>query len=133
MRVHMTNVDLPTSGVQVIKEGTRLRIFFDFEEEQNPATDPDELEGCPDNFYVCENIDIEGDQSYGAIISGIVNGRYSNDDVQAIMANYELAKDETSTITEEKRAEYIQDYQTWQEWRAHAKAVAKEVMNEIGE
>lgn len=132
MKVHLTNVDLPISGVQVIKEGTRLRIFFDFVEEQNPATDPDDVEHSPENFFVAENIDIEGHQGYGAIISGIVNGRYSNDDVQAIMANYELAKDETSSITPEKREEYLADYQTWQQWRSHAKDVAREVLNEIG-
>lgn len=132
MKVHMTDIDIPASGVIVVKEGTRLRIFFDIEGEQNPATDPDEIEHSPKNFYVGQNVDIEGEQNYGAIISGIVNDRFTNDDVQAILANYELAKDEASSIGDQKRAEYVEDYKAWQEWRAHAKEVAKKVLAEIG-
>ncbi len=128
MKVYKTIETLPESGIIVIQEGGTTRLFFDFQVAEIPVQEGEEQ---PEGMYTCENIDFSGGTEYGTIVSAIHNGRYSNDEVQAILANYELAKDETSSITEEKRAEYIEDYQTWQAWRTHAKEIATIVIEQF--
>lgn len=125
MKVYMNaEKGAPMGDLKIVNEGNVLRLFFDWQLEEPVEEDVD-------LSYRCENIDVVGDRDYGSIISAIVNGRYSPDDVQAIMANYELAKDSESNITEEKRAEYIADYAAFQEWRAHAKDVATRVLIQL--
>lgn len=125
MKVYMNaEKGAPMGDLKIVNEGNVLRLFFDWQLEEPVEEDAD-------LSYRCENIDVVGDRDYGSIISAIVNGRYSPDDVQAIMANYELAKDSGSNITEEKRAEYIADYAAFQEWRAHAKDVATRVLMQL--
>ncbi len=117
----------PEGGVAVVIEGTRLRIFFDYEKQEQVSTDDVEV----DNAYVCENVDLVGTRSYGAIIAAIVSAQYTADDVTAIIANKALADDSDSDISDEKREEYLADYTTFQTWRAHAKEVAKTVLTLI--
>lgn len=116
---------LPTSGVRVTLEGSLVRILFDFQKsapagEETPA----------DDLYDCESVDVTG-RSYDAIVSAIVNDRYPLDSVQAVMANLQIAKDASSVLTDEKRDEYLQEYQAYQEWRAHAKEIANLVLAQI--
>ena len=94
---------LPTKGVKVILEGTLTRLMFDFTKHQWNSGGRDD-EPHPDNLYDYESIDLYG-QSYAEIVSAIVNGRYSNDEVQAITANFINAKDASSSLGESKRAE----------------------------
>lgn len=122
MKVYMTpEKGAPMGGLKVMNEGNVLRLFFDWQ-------DVEPVEEGADQQFTCENIDVVGARDYGSIVSAIVNGRYSPDDVQAILANYELAKDTESAISEEKRAEYLADYAAFQAWRAHAKEVAAQVL-----
>lgn len=111
---------LPQSGVKVTLEGNILRILFDF----IPAT-PVVEEGmeAPTDLYNCESVDVNG-RGYGEIVSAIMNDAYSPDAYQAILANYELAKDKNSGITSEKKAEYLAEYQAFQAARVHAKEIA---------
>lgn len=120
---------LPTKGVKVILEGTLTRLMFDFTKHQWNGGGRDN-EPHPDNLYDYESIDLYG-QSYAEIVSAIVNGRYSNDEVQAITANFINAKDASSSLGESKRAEYLQEYDTFQAWREHAKEVAKTAVSLI--
>lgn len=116
---------IPASGVEVILEGVLTRIFFDF-------TDPIPVgdETFPEDMKVCESIDVDS-RDYGRIVSAIVTDRYSSDAYQALIANYQLAKDPESDISEEKRTEYLQEYEVFQTWRAHAKEIAHTVVTEI--
>jgi len=116
---------IPECGVVAVQEGSLTRIFFDF-------TDPEPREGedIPADIKACESIDVKG-QSYGEIISAIINDRYNADDNQALQANHELAKDPDSEISEEKRAEYLAEYAAYQSWRAHAKDIARIVLSII--
>lgn len=116
---------IPASGVEVVVEGTLTRLFFDFTDPE-----PREEEELPADLKVCESIDVEG-QSYGQMVSAIINDRYSSDDNQALTANYEMAKDPDSSLSEEKRAEYLAEYAAYQNWRAHAKAIARTAVTEI--
>lgn len=111
---------IPESGVLVVIEGLLTRLFFDF----TPVVPPNEEEPAPEDLYECESIDVEG-REYGEIISAIVKSRYNFDSNEALNANYNLAKDESSSLTPEKRAEYLAEYEAYQSWRVHAKEVAK--------
>ena len=103
-----------------------MRLFFDFSEPQVPEGE----ESYPEDLKACESIDVAGN-SYGEIVSAIVNDHYSPDSYQAILANYELAKDKNSGITPEKKAEYLAEYAAFQDWRSHAKEVAHIAVNQI--
>lgn len=58
------------------------------------------------------------------VISKLVRSHYTDDDMDAVRLNYELAKDDTIAIPDEKRTEYLAEYKTMQEWRIHAKEIA---------
>ncbi|MFA6813664.1 MAG: hypothetical protein WCR45_11375 [Bacteroidaceae bacterium] len=113
---------LPT--LNVIEEGTMLRIFFDYEDV--PTTEEDGNV----RKYMCENVDVEG-KSYADIVSALIRSMYSQDRVEAVMANYEVAKDATSTITEIKRSEYLSEYNNYQNYRQKAKQIAGEVTSKL--
>ncbi len=110
---------IPESGVEVIIEGRLVRLFFDF---TDPIV-PDGEESYPEDIKACESIDVVGN-AYGEIVSAIINDRYSPDAYQAILSNYELAKDSKSGISAAKKAEYLAEYAAFQEWRSHAKEIA---------
>ncbi len=114
---HISTV--PECGVVVELEGPLTRLFFDFSEvEPN-----EENEEVPEDLKNCESIDVEG-RGKGELIAAIVKDHYKDDSRDALNANYNLAKDEESPLTPEKRAEYIAEYNAFQEWRAHAKEIA---------
>ena len=115
---------LPQSGVKARVEGALLRLLFDFSPAE--SREGEDTTG----FYDCESVDVKGN-TYGDIVSAIVNDRYSGDDVQAIMANYAEAVDADSDITAEKRAEYLSEYEAYQAWRKHAKEIAHEVVSTL--
>jgi len=118
MKTLMHIAEIPESGVYVILEGHLVRLFFDFTDPLVP-----EGETYPQDLKACESIDVEGN-AYGEIVSAIVNDHYSPDAYQAILANYELAKDSKSGIPAAKKQEYLAEYQAFQDWRSHAKEVA---------
>ena len=118
---------LPADGVTVTLEGKLLRVLFDFEKVEFPEGDDNHIPKA-DDLYYCESIDVHG-HGYGDIISAIVNDRYPTDQKDAIMANYELVKDDH--CPEEKKEEYISEYQALQDWRAHAKEIAKVITSKL--
>lgn len=109
----------PASGVVVTIEGQLTRLLFDITTHQAP----EEEENAPENLYDCESVDCVG-RTKADMVSAIVDDRYPMASVQALTANYELAKDEASGLTPEKRQEYLEEYAAYQSWRAHAKEVA---------
>jgi len=125
MKTQKHIAQIPASGVEVVIEGNLTRLFFDFTDPQ-----PRDGEELPADLKECESIDVIG-RDYGRLVSGIINDRYTSDTNQALTANYELAKDPESELSDEKRAEYIAEYAAYQEWRAHAKAIARLAQNEI--
>ncbi|MBQ9723689.1 MAG: hypothetical protein IJV84_09245 [Bacteroidales bacterium] len=128
MRAHVQTVSLPEKGVKVVIECNLVRLFFDFAKAEMPVMEGME---APDDIYECESVDVMG-RSYNDLVSGIINDRYPIDRTQAIMANYENAKDESSEISDEKRAEYFDEYAAYQKWRSHAKEIASVALEIIG-
>lgn len=111
-------------GVQVTVEGSLVRLFFDY--AKNEIT----VEGEKREQLVCENVNASG-RTYEELVSAIVTDRYSADRREAVFANYEEAKDETSELTEVKRAEHLKEYSDFQAWRKRAKEVANEVLAKL--
>ena len=118
---------LPSDGVAITLEGKLLRVLFDFEKVESKEGDDIHMPTA-DDLYYCESIDVNG-RGYGDIISAIVNDRYPTDEKDAIMANYELVKD--NLCPEEKKAEYIAEYQDLQSWRTRAKEIAKIIISKL--
>lgn len=118
---------LPSDGVAITLEGTLLRVLFDFEKVEAQEGDDMHMPKA-DDLYYCESIDVNG-RGYGDIISAIVNDRYPTDEKDAIMANYELVKDDL--CPEEKKSEYIAEYQALQNWRTRAKEIAKIIISKL--
>ena len=121
--------NVPQSGVKVTIEGNLLRLLFDIE-PFTPIVEEEQEQEAPSNLYEVDSVDVNG-RTKGEIVSAIVNDRYSPDAYQAILANYELAKDSKSGISAAKKAEYLAEYAAFQEWRTHAKEVATIVQSLI--
>jgi hypothetical protein len=66
---------------------------------------------------------------YNTLVSAIIACRYTSSDTEAIVLNNLEAQDATSSLTEEKRAEYVAEYQALQAWRTHAKEMAKSILS----
>lgn len=128
---------IPESGVIAYSEGNILRIFFDITAaasapaELGASEEDVEVEADIPQTYDCIQVDVKGGRSYGDIVSAIVNDKYSNDDVQAIIANHTEATDTTSEIPEAKREEYLSEYSAYQQWRKHAKEIATTILEQL--
>lgn len=65
---------------------------------------------------------------YPELLTAIIKRKYSADQVEAITANY--LNIQTQQVPEDKAAEYISEYNAYQEWRKRAKEIAKEIIGE---
>lgn len=108
------NGEVP-SGVVVEREGAITRIFFDYGTESREETELEEAR----TLLVCENVDITGSIEYDAIVTAVVRDKYSQDRVEAILAN--------GSDTEA----HAKELQAFQEWRAKAKRIAHEVIDSL--
>jgi hypothetical protein len=117
---------LPESGVIASREGKSLIVLFDFEKVEKS----DDEQYVPENMYSLNSVIFDGATDYSLIISAIINDKYSTDDVQAIIANYTEAIAEQEPT--DKQKEYIEEYKTFQEYRKHAKEIAKAVIEMEG-
>lgn len=114
--------------IETVTDSGTIQVYFDFEEVENDGMNDEEAM----RMLRCESVEVPFARlDYGGIVSAIVNGRYKADDVTAIIANYENAKDADSELDGDKRQEYIGEYATFQQWRKRAKEVAKVVLEKI--
>ena len=113
------------SGVKAVREGLTTRIFFDYVTMTRKGEDNKDI-----TVIMAENVDVESAE-YGDIVNAVVRDRYSADNVEAIMANYQEAIEQTSSLTEDKRTEYKAEYDAFQAWRVKAKEVAASVVDQI--
>ena len=63
---------------------------------------------------------------YSTLVSAIVSSRYTSNDVEAIMLN--KMESSNPSLSEEKKMEYIDEYNNFQAWRTHAKEIALEAI-----
>lgn len=123
--------NVPQNGIVVRQEGAVVRLFFDIEPAPVMPTVDGEEPSSPGDLYQCYNVDVPAPATYGAVVAAIVNDKYSADDTQALISNFTEAKDADSEISDEKREEYISEWNEFQSWRAKAKEIATTVTNLI--
>lgn len=102
---------IPSNGVEVINDGADMLIRYDIAEA-------DTEEGQPKQ-YTANEVRVKRSASYGDIVSAIIDDKYSNDEMQAIINNHLL------DATSEHEAEFAD----MQSWRSHAKEVAHKVID----
>ena len=119
--------EIPQEGYIIIKEGNVLRMFFGFEKQE--SNDMDDIPIVNNNYW-CRSVDTI-DISYGGIVDAIITDIYPLSSQYAILANKNLADDVTSDITEEKRNNYINEYNIFQSYRFFAKDLASKIINEL--
>lgn len=107
----------------VVREGTVMRLFFGFEPVEKETPEGDTI-----TKFVGYNVDVKDDHSYGGIVSAIIRDKYPDEHRDAIFANRELIRDNPE---HEKAAEYMQEYNEFQDWRLYAKSVAQSVIDNI--
>ena len=107
----------------VVREGNVMRLFFGFEPVEKETPEGDTI-----TKFVGYNVDVKDDHSYGALVSAIIRDRYPDEHRDAIFANRELIRDNPE---HEKAAEYMQEYNEFQDWRLYAKSVAQSVIDNI--
>lgn len=129
------NGDAP-KDVSAKVSGDVLRITYDYVKSE-PKKDSEGNVVVGDNAYSAEYIELRGCvRSYDAIASAIIEDKYPSDKMDAIRLNYELAQNADTTgitLSDEKKEEYIAEYKAMQEWRIHAKEVAKTAVELIEE
>lgn len=125
--------ELPKDNVKVTVSGNYLQVAYDFVRIEQKADDAnDSMHMVVENSCQGEYIELRGGiRSYDAIISAIVEDKYPTDKMDAVRLNYELAKDDTISISDEKRAEYLAEYKAMQEWRIHAKEIGRKAVDLI--
>ena len=96
----------------------KYQINFDTEELSSEDT-----EGQPVINYRSLYVQVKS-ISYSNVISAIIQSRYSDSEITAIVMNNMQANDINSEISQEKRKEYISEYTELQSWRKHAKEIA---------
>lgn len=116
--------NVPENGIVIRPEGAVVRLFFDIEPVTEMPAEDGETPSGPSDLYKCYNVDVPVPANYGSIVAAIVNDRYSADDTQALISNFTSARIEDSDMTEDKREEYIAEWNDFQSWRAKSKEIA---------
>ena len=96
----------------------KYQINFDTEELSS-----EDIEGNTVTSYRSLYVQVKS-ISYADVISAIIQSRYSDSEITAIVMNNMQANDINSEISQEKRKEYISEYTELQSWRKHAKEIA---------
>ncbi len=115
----------PQSGIVAYIEGNIVRMFIDLQNATRTEIDDEGKETVVtvEDQFECRSIDTD-EKNYGGIVNAIITEAYPASSQYAILANKQLADDPDSAISEEKRAEYIEDYDDFQFYRAYAKETA---------
>ena len=96
----------------------KYQINFDTEELSTEDIDGNTVTSYRSLYVHVKSI------SYADVISAIIQIRYSDSEITAIVMNNMQANDINSEISQEKRKEYISEYAELQLWRKHAKEIA---------
>lgn len=110
----MTGNDQPQKIRYKIRLGLRqYTIAFDIQE----------LEGENEAAYQWSEATFDlGKPTYAQLVAAIIQSRYPNDDMQAIINNH---------LLEDGDAEHEEEWKAMQAWRLEAKAYAKEILKEL--
>lgn len=127
--------ELPKDNVKVTLSGNYLQVAYDFVIEQKSEDSKDGMHMAIENSCQGEYIELRGGiRSYDAIVDAIIEDKYPSDKMDAIRLNFELAQNSavaSISLDDSKREEYIAEYKEMQEWRIHAKEIARKAVELI--
>lgn len=128
--------ELPKDNVKVLVSGNYLQVAYDFVRiEQKSEDSNDGMHMMLENSCQGEYIELRGGiRSYDAIVSAIIEDKYPSDKMDAIRLNFELAQNGVVAaidLDESKCKEYLVEYKAMQEWRIHAKEIARKAVELI--
>lgn len=128
--------ELPKDNVKVLVSGNYLQVAYDFVRiEQKSEDSNDGMHMMLENSCQGEYIELRGGiRSYDAIVDAIIEDKYPSDKMDAIRLNFELAQNgavASISLDDSKREEYIAEYKEMQEWRIHAKEIARKAVELI--
>lgn len=128
--------ELPKDNVKVLVSGNYLQVAYDFVRiEQKSEDSKDGMHMMLENSCQGEYIELRGGiRSYDAIASAIIEDKYPSDKMDAIRLNFELAQNgavASISLDDSKCEEYIAEYKEMQEWRIHAKEIARKAVELI--
>ncbi|HZK28294.1 MAG TPA: hypothetical protein VFD00_12240 [Thermoclostridium sp.] len=121
----MTNYRVYTGELpsfEIIQSGGIYQIMFNFIDVEHVD---EEGNASSEKHCKCDVIEVEV-LDYSTIVASIVRSKYSQDDVEAILSNYQLCKDGEA---ETKYEEYTDKYNAYQDYRVYAKSIARDVLN----
>ena len=121
----MTNYRVYTGELpsfEIIQSGGLYQIMFNFIDVEHVD---DEGNVSSEKHCRCDVVEVDL-LDYSTIVAAIIRSKYSQDDVEAILSNYQLCKDGEA---ETKCEEYTDKYNAYQDYRVHAKTIAKDVLN----
>lgn len=121
-----------SEGYHAMREGSLFRVYYNFAEvkqTQQLTAEGEQPQEEEQTLGTANYVDITASVDYATIVSAIVKEQYSDDDVQALLANYTEAQDSASDLTDEKREEYLTEYAAFQQHRRTAKAIARHIMS----
>ena len=110
--------------IEIVRSGNIYQIMFNFEDVEH--IDEEGIESDSQKHYMCDLIEV-ATLDYASIVSAIIREKYSQDDVEAILSNYQLCKD--GEAGEDRCIRYEEDYNAYQDYRAMAKQVANQIIN----
>ena len=126
--------EAPNENVLVNISSDWMRVTYDYVKSE-PKKDKEGNVVVGDNAYSAEYIELRGGiRSYDAIASAIIEDKYPSDKMDAIRLNFELAQNSdvaSISLDDSKRKEYIAEYKAMQEWRIHAKEIARKAVDLI--
>lgn len=136
MKIQCTMAELPKDNVKVTLSGNYLQVAYDFVRiEQKSEDSNDGMHMMLENSCQGEYIELRGGiRSYDAIVDAIIEDKYPSDKMDAIRLNFELAQNSavaSISLDDSKREEYIAEYKEMQEWRIHAKEIARKAVELI--
>ena len=120
MKINYSYSSSQPSLMQSIGTATSPKYQINFDTEELSSEDTD---GQPVTNYRSLYVQVKS-ISYADVISAIIQSRYSDSEITAIVMNNMQANDINSEISQEKRKEYISEYTELQSWRKHAKEIA---------
>lgn len=136
MKIQFTMAELPKDNVKVSVSGNYLQVAYDFVRIEQKADDAnDSMRMAQENSWQGEYIELRGgERGYDAIVSAIVEDKYPSDKMDAVRLNFELAQNgivAAIDLDDSKCDEYLAEYKVMQEWRIHAKEIARKAVDLI--
>lgn len=103
---------LESNTIMNLKTREEDGYLFCFDERERETEDGQKI-------YIYEAIRTPLFYTYGLLVSLIIRERYPEDEMQAVINNYLLEND---------NPEYKEEFNQMQNWRQHAKDIAKEIL-----